>query len=88
MSRETLSSVDSANGFADSELGYPSRGAGVEFAPAPAQNSADRSSKWPPPIRYGAAPRIHGEREMLGMAISERTVSRFLRSVRGPPNQT
>src|SRR4051794_35201792 len=30
------------------------------------------------------APRIHGELKMLGIAISERTVSRLLR----PPNQT
>ena len=34
------------------------------------------------------APRIHGELKMLGIDISERTVSRFLRRVRRPPNQT
>ena len=34
------------------------------------------------------APRIHGELEMLGIAISERTVSRILRTLRRPPNQT
>jgi putative transposase len=34
------------------------------------------------------APRIHGELKMLGIAISERTVSRILRSLRRPPNQT
>ncbi len=34
------------------------------------------------------APRIHGELKMLGIAISERTVSRILRRVRRPPNQT
>ncbi|HEX4169681.1 MAG TPA: integrase core domain-containing protein [Bryobacteraceae bacterium] len=34
------------------------------------------------------APRIHGELKMLGVAISERTVSRILRRVRRPPNQT
>ena len=34
------------------------------------------------------APRIHGELQMLGIAISERTVSRILRRVRRPPNQT
>ncbi|HEY3940403.1 MAG TPA: helix-turn-helix domain-containing protein [Bryobacteraceae bacterium] len=34
------------------------------------------------------APRIHGELEMLGIAISERTVSRILRRLRRPPNQT
>jgi putative transposase len=34
------------------------------------------------------APRIHGELEMLRIAISERTVSRILRGLRRPPNQT
>jgi putative transposase len=34
------------------------------------------------------APRIHGELEMLGIAISERTVSRILRRLRWPRNQT
>ena len=34
------------------------------------------------------APRIHGERKMLGIAISERTVSRILRGLRRPPTQT
>src|SRR5690349_13918615 len=33
------------------------------------------------------APRIHGELKMLGIAISERTVSRLLRT-RRPPNET
>ena len=34
------------------------------------------------------APRIHGELRMLGIAISERTVSRVLRGLRRPPTQT
>ena len=34
------------------------------------------------------APRIHGELRMLGITISERTVSRLLRTLRRPPNQT
>jgi transposase InsO family protein len=34
------------------------------------------------------APRIHGELKMLGLTISERTVSRILRSVPRPPSQT
>jgi len=34
------------------------------------------------------APRIHGEPKMLGIPISERTVSRILRRLRRPPNQT
>src|SRR5205823_3416899 len=34
------------------------------------------------------APRIHGELKMLGIAISERTVSRILRRLRRPPNQS
>jgi putative transposase len=34
------------------------------------------------------APRIHGELTMLGSAISERTMSRILRTLRRPPNQT
>ena len=34
------------------------------------------------------APRIHGELKMLGIAISERTVSRILRTLRPPPSQT
>jgi transposase InsO family protein len=34
------------------------------------------------------APRVHGELKMLGIALSERTVSRLLRTLRRPPNQT
>jgi putative transposase len=35
------------------------------------------------------APRIHGELKMLGIVISERTVSRILRTIRSrPPSQT
>lgn len=34
------------------------------------------------------APRIHGELKMLGITISERTVSRILRSIPRPPSQT
>jgi hypothetical protein len=34
------------------------------------------------------APRIHGELKMLGIAVSERGVSRILRRLRRPPNQT
>src|SRR5215813_12859173 len=34
------------------------------------------------------APRIHGELQMLGVRISERTVSRILRTLRRPPTQT
>jgi len=34
------------------------------------------------------APRIHGELKMLGIKISERTVSRILRTLRRPPTQT
>src|SRR5262252_9251881 len=34
------------------------------------------------------APRIHGELKMLGIVISERTVSRILRSLPRPPTQT
>jgi transposase InsO family protein len=34
------------------------------------------------------APRIHGELKMLGIAISERTVSRILRRLPRPPGQT
>ena len=34
------------------------------------------------------APRIHGELKMLGIAISERTVSRILRRLPQPPSQT
>jgi putative transposase len=34
------------------------------------------------------APRVHGELKMLGIPISERTVSRILRRLRRPPNQT
>ena len=33
-------------------------------------------------------PRIHGELQMLGIAISERTVSRTLRGIPRPPTQT
>jgi hypothetical protein len=34
------------------------------------------------------APRIHGELKMLGISISERIVSRILRTVPRPPSQT
>src|SRR3954470_15729122 len=34
------------------------------------------------------APRIHGELKMLGIALSERTVSRILRGLTRPPHQT
>ena len=34
------------------------------------------------------APRIHGELKMLGISISERTVSRIIRTIRLPPTQT
>ena len=34
------------------------------------------------------APRIHGELQMLGIEISERTVSRILRKLPRPPSQT
>jgi putative transposase len=34
------------------------------------------------------APRLHGELKMLGIRISERTVSRILRTLRRPPSQT
>ena len=34
------------------------------------------------------APRIHGELQKLGIAISERTVSRVLQTVKRPPSQT
>jgi putative transposase len=34
------------------------------------------------------APRIHGELKMLGMEVSERTVSRILRRLPRPPGQT
>jgi putative transposase len=34
------------------------------------------------------APRIHDELKMLGIAISERTVSRIIRTLRRPPSQT
>src|SRR3984893_13280815 len=38
--------------------------------------------------RLWRAPRIHGELKMLGISISERTVSRVLRTVPRPPSQT
>ena len=34
------------------------------------------------------APRIHGELKLLGITVSERTVSRILRSIPRPPSQT
>jgi hypothetical protein len=33
----------------------------------------------------GRAPRIHGERKMLGCVVSERTISRWIRQVRSSP---
>jgi len=47
------------------------------------------SCEWRRPIPLWRAPRIHGELKMLGIAISERTVSRVLRTIRSrPPSQT
>jgi len=34
------------------------------------------------------APRIHGELQMLGIDVAERTVSRLLPQRRSPPSQT
>jgi hypothetical protein len=34
------------------------------------------------------SPRIHGELQKLGIEVSERTVSRILRTVKRPPSQT
>jgi putative transposase len=34
------------------------------------------------------APRIHGELQMLGLVVSERTVSRVLRTIPRPPSQS
>jgi putative transposase len=36
----------------------------------------------------GSSPRIHGELRKLGIAVSERTISRLLRRPRRPPSQT
>ena len=38
--------------------------------------------------RLWGAPRIHGELLKLGIAVSERTVSRYLRRQRRAPSQT
>src|SRR5262249_42170270 len=38
--------------------------------------------------RLWGAPRIHGELLKLGMAVSERTVSRYLADIRRAPSQT
>jgi hypothetical protein len=38
--------------------------------------------------RYRRAPRIHGQLLKLGIAISERTVSRLIPKNRNPPSQT
>jgi hypothetical protein len=37
---------------------------------------------------YWGAPRLHGELLKLGIAISERTVSRFMPKNRKPPSQS
>ena len=38
--------------------------------------------------RLWRAPRIHGELQKLGIVVSERTVSRILRTIKRPPSQT
>jgi hypothetical protein len=67
----------------------------VVQAAAPASRSPRYRRRTPPVNRASGrcqslwrAPRIHGELKMLGIAISERTVSRILRRLRRPPNQT
>src|SRR5215471_20189731 len=49
-------------------------------------SSADRADGAANPL--WRAPRIHGELKMLGIVVSERTVSRILRGLPQPPTQT
>ena len=82
MSRQTPSSVGSANGSANSGPGCPTRSGTVEVAPAQPQNSADLIEQIAVANPLWRGPRIHGELKMLGVAIFERTVSRILRRLR------
>ena len=58
------------------------RSAASEFG-GPSVNPADGGRQ-----PYWGAPRLHGELLKLGIAISERTVSRFMPKNRNPPSQT
>ena len=60
------------------KLGRPSIGKGIREL---IQTMARANPLW-------RAPRIHGELLKLGIEVSERTVSRVLRTVERPPSQT
>jgi hypothetical protein len=51
------------------------------------QTSEPSSDAWPRRTVWGA-PRIHGELLKLGVAVSERTVSRYLANTRFAPSQS
>jgi hypothetical protein len=57
------------------------RAAGAELAGYSLECTAQANPLW-------RAPRIHGELQKLGIAVSERTVSRVLRTLKRPPSQT
>jgi hypothetical protein len=76
MSRQILSSVGSANGSANSGPGFPTRSVGVAVAPGTPQELRRLIEQMATANPLWRAPRIHGEVEMLGIALSERTVSR------------
>ena len=70
------------NLLGQSVAGKKGRSAASEFA-APRVNPADGGRQ---PVL--GAPRLHGELLKLGIAISERTVSRLMPKKRKPPSQT
>ena len=84
----TPSCGGSANGSADSGPGCPNRRAARRGRPATATEIRRLIEQMAAANPLWRAPRIHGELKMLGIAVSERTVSRILRTLRRPPTQT
>src|SRR4030095_12240551 len=61
---------------------------GGRVPPPPPKEARRLIERMPAANPLWRAPRIHGELKMLGIGTSERTVSRILRKLGRPPNQT
>jgi hypothetical protein len=88
MSRPTRSYDGSANGFVTFGPAGPTDIAGVAAGPAIAVEIRRLIERMVAANPLWGAPQIHGELKMLGIAISERTVSRLLCRLPRPSSQT
>ena len=83
------SSAGSGSGSASSGPDYLKPTVVAEEDPPLALSFGSLSCAWLAANPLWRAPRIHGELKMLGIAISERTVSRIIQTIRSrPPSQT